>query len=203
MGQKDILLFVSILQHQNHDLDRGVKLKDFEILSKDCAQLYIADYGTSAVIRISGRATFASSVPFKKLMNTLIDRDCEKFTLDLSDCQLMDSTFLGVLVGLSRKFVDSVGSILLFNPSDQVKDMFDNLGILDLFGSVNSLSVESGLITPVPRDGVTNKSELAKNSLTAHKSLMDVNRENEIKFKEVALFLEENLKASLKGGAAD
>ncbi len=173
------------------------------ILSLDRAQLYIADYGTSAVVKISGRATFVSSVPFKRLMNTLIDRGCEKFTLDLSDCQLMDSTFLGVLVGLSRKFVDSVGSILLFNHSDQVKEMFDNLGILELFGSVNSLCVESDLITSVPRDGVTNKSELAKNSLSAHKALMDVNRENEIKFKEVALFLEENLKTSLKGGAAD
>jgi len=203
LGLKDILLFIATLQPQNPDLDREIKVEDFQILSKECAQLYIADYGTNAVVRISGRATFVSSVPFKKLVNALIDRGCKSFTLDLSDCQLMDSTFLGVLVGLSRKFVDSVQSILLFNPSEQVREMFDNLGILDLFGAVDSLSVESDLISAVPNDGLTNKSDLAKNSLMAHQALMDVNRENEVKFKEVALFLEENLKDSLKGVSAD
>ncbi len=194
MGLKDILLFATILQPQNPNLDRQVKLKEFPVLLKDCAQLYIADYGTTAVIRISGRATFVSSVSFKKLVNGLIDRGYVKFTLDLSHCQLMDSTFLGVLVGLSRKFVNSVQSILLFNPSDQVRDMFDNLGILDLFGSVDALCVENDLVSAAPNDDLTNKSELTKNSLAAHQALMDVSQENEVKFKEVALFLEENLK---------
>jgi len=188
------LLFSTTLQHQNRNLDRQVKLEDFDFLPKDCAQLYIADYGTTAVIRISGRATFVSSVSFKKLVNGLIDRGCVKFTLDLSCCQLMDSTFLGVLVGLSRKFVDSVQSILLFNPSDLVRDMFDNLGILDLFGSVDSLCVENDLVSASHNDDLISKSELTKNTLSAHQALMEVNHSNEVKFKEVALFLEENLK---------
>ena len=97
-----------------------MNLDDFGILSKDCAKLYVADYGVSAVVKICGRATFVSSVHFKKLFNNLIRQGCEKFTLDLSDCQLMDSTFLGVLVGLSRNFSNSADSIFLFNPSDPV-----------------------------------------------------------------------------------
>ena len=92
-----------------------MNLDDFRILSKDCAKLFVADYGVSAVVKICGRATFVSSVHFKKLFNNLISQGCEKFTLDLSDCQLMDSTFLGVLVGLSRNFSNSADSIFLFN----------------------------------------------------------------------------------------
>jgi len=66
------------------------------------AKLYVADLGKRAVVRISGRANCLSSVPFKRVINGLVERGRRAFTLDLSDCQLMDSTFLGVLVGLNR-----------------------------------------------------------------------------------------------------
>ena len=66
------------------------------------AKLYVADLGKRAVVRISGRANCLSSVPFKRVINGLVERGRRAFTLDLSDCQLMDSTFLGGLVGLTR-----------------------------------------------------------------------------------------------------
>ena len=72
--------------------------------------------------------------------------------------------------------------------------MFDNLGILDLFGSVDSLFVENDLVSASHNDDLISKSELTKNTLSAHQALMEVSHSNEVKFKEVALFLEENLK---------
>ncbi len=162
-------------------------------MTEDCAQLYVADHGESAVVRICGRANFVSSVPFKKLINGLMGRGCGKFTLDLSNCHLMDSTFIGVLVGLSRKFEKSYQSILLFGPSEQVQAMFDNLGVLGLFGLVNTLCEEDNFDPIASAGDVADKSELTKNSIEAHKTLMGVSRENELKFKEVARFLEENL----------
>ena len=173
-----------------------MNLDDFRILSKDCAKLFVADYGVSAVVKICGRATFVSSVHFKKLFNNLIRQGCEKFTLDLSDCQLMDSTFLGVLVGLSRNFSNSADSIFLFNPSDQVNDMFDNLGILNFFGSINDLGLKTDFDSVSCNENLTDKTELTRNSLDAHQALMGVNMENKIKFKEVALYLEKKINSS-------
>ena len=102
-------------------------------MAQDLAQLFVADLGSSAVVRITGCANFASSVPFKKLVNGLIERGCAKFSLDLTDCKLMDSTFLGVLVGVTHKLGQAAKGVELFNPSEQVHAMFDNLGILELF----------------------------------------------------------------------
>src|SRR5436853_7516799 len=58
----------------------------------------------NAWIKIAGRASFNSSLDFKTLINGLSQRGFSRFVLDLSDCPLMDSTFLGVLAGLGLKF---------------------------------------------------------------------------------------------------
>ena len=52
-----------------------------------------------ACIRIIGRANFTSSIDFKALVTELSQRGFQRFVLDLSECVLMDSTFLGVLAG--------------------------------------------------------------------------------------------------------
>ncbi len=160
-------------------------------MAQDLAQLFVADLGSSAVVRITGRANFVSSVPFKKLINGLIDRGCARFTLDLTDCKLMDSTFLGVLVGFTRKLGQAARGISLFNPSEQVHAMFDNLGIIELFDQAKSLGQAEVVEAEVTG---TDKRELTENSLEAHRTLMDVSPENEAKFKEVTRFLEEDLK---------
>ena len=105
------------------------------------AKLYVADLGERAVVRITGRATCLSSVPFKRVINGLIERGRGVFTLDLSDCQLMDSTFLGVLVGLNRTLGQAGpdGGFSLYKPTESVRVLLDNLGILELFSTAESL----------------------------------------------------------------
>ena len=106
------------------------------------AKLYVADLGERAVVRITGRANCLSSVPFKRVINSLIERGRRGFTLDLSDCQLMDSTFLGVLVGLNRTLGQSEpgGCFSLYRPTEPVRVLLDNLGILELFSTAESVS---------------------------------------------------------------
>ena len=105
------------------------------------AKLYVADLGERAVVRITGRANCLSSVSFKRVINSLIERGRRVFTLDLSDCQLMDSTFLGVLVGLNRTLGQAGpdGGFSLYKPTESVRVLLDNLGILELFSTAESL----------------------------------------------------------------
>ena len=56
-----------------------------------------------ACIKISGRANFTSSIDFKTVVQELRQKGCNYFVLDLSECALMDSTFLGVLAGFGLK----------------------------------------------------------------------------------------------------
>ena len=168
------------------------------------AKLYVADLGERAVVRITGRANCLSSVPFKRVINSLIERGRRVFTLDLSDCQLMDSTFLGVLVGLNRTLGQAGpdGGFSLYKPTETVRVLLDNLGILELFSTAESLG-QAETAEPVEVGEASDKIELTHTSLEAHLTLIDVNRGNEAKFKEVTRFLEEDLKRQEAADSSD
>jgi anti-anti-sigma factor len=154
----------------------------------------------SACIKVRGRANCNASVSFKSLIRGLYDRGHRRFILDLEDCLIMDSTFLGVLAGLGQHFESTANgtlcaSIELCNPSDRITELLDNLGVSHLFkvldGPPTNLSPVSH--TEILSKGNSHK-ELCKTSLEAHQTLMEINPDNVPKFKEVARFLAEDLK---------
>ena len=174
------------------------------VMGVTLAKLYVADLEERAVVRITGRANCLSSVPFKRVINSLIERGRRVFTLDLSDCQLMDSTFLGVLVGLNRTLGQAGpdGGFSLYKPTESVRVLLDNLGILELFSTAESLG-QAEAAEPVEAGEASDKTELTHTSLEAHRNLMDANPENEAKFKEVTCFLEEDLKRQEVADSSD
>ena len=116
----------------------------------------------------------------------------------------MDSTFLGVLVGLNRTLGQSEpgGSFSLYRPTEPVRVLLDNLGILELFSTAESLDKAEAAET-VEAGEAPDKTELTRTSLEAHQTLTDANPENEAKFKEVTRFLEEDLKQQEAAGSSD
>ena len=158
-------------------------------------------------IRIAGRATFQSSVDFKTLVTSLWQQGKPRFILELSECQLMDSTFLGIMAGLGLKFAseqrvpNSEGAgrratLELLNASARVLDLLDNLGISHLFQLLECPPPQTGQLSPVPPAAPTaaGKLEISKACLEAHRLLMEINPNNVPKFKDVTRFLEEDLK---------
>ena len=91
-------------------------------------------------MKIAGRANFASSPDFKTLTEQLMQKGYEHFIVDLSECVLMDSTFLGVLSQFGIKTNASNGTrqpgIELSNPNARVTELLENLGALHLFKTV-------------------------------------------------------------------
>ncbi len=152
-----------------------------------------------ACIRIIGRANFTSAVDFKTLINELQDRGCECFALDLSDCVLMDSTFLGLLAGLGLKVSSGNGGserrVELFNPSARIMELLETLGVLRLFKIVHgsATAAASGEAVQHPASAPS-KAEVARTCIEAHQTLMGLNPANVAKFKDVAAFLAEGLK---------
>jgi len=154
-------------------------------------------------IKIIGRANFNSSVDFKTLVNELQRKGYQYFVLELSECVLMDSTFLGVLTGFGLKVNDGAtpaqagpgnGAIELLNPNPRITDLLENLGVLHLF------RVREGALPTSDGEGFTpspcnpSKEEVTRACLEAHRTLMDVNPENVSRFKDVTQFLAEDLK---------
>ncbi len=153
-----------------------------------------------ACIKISGRANFASSIDLKALVEELHQRGCNYFVLELTECTLMDSTFLGVLAGLGLKSMTpkkDCGNIAieLLNPNERITELLESLGVLHLFKLA-----QGPLQVPVfsqPRalaPACPTKEEVTRACLEAHQTLMEMNPQNATKFKEVAAFLAEGLK---------
>lgn len=159
-----------------------------------------------ACIKISGRANFSSSIDFKILLNELLQKGFTSFELDLSECMLMDSTFLGVLAGFGLKMTTGnsepgQAAIELLNPNARITELLENLGVLHLF-KVNQgpLKLPEGTET-LPHDAPhPTREEVTRACLDAHKTLMEINPDNVPKFKEVTQFLAEDLKKLKNGG---
>lgn len=167
---------------------------------KNTPQLQVAVKGPDICLKISGRATFVQSMDFKRVLSELSDRGFVRFHIDLAECQNMDSTFLGVLAGVGLKYHTSsqgqntTGLVKILNPSERLSDLLDNLGISHLFDIEKGVCpFECGDFSDVEKDG-SDKTELTRNCLEAHQTLMNICPDNVIKFKDVANFLAEDLK---------
>ncbi len=159
--------------------------------------------GQRACVKIIGRANCQSTVDFKNVCDGLLQQGCTRLVLDLSECALMDSTFLGCLAGIGKRLRLGPNppagrprpSIELLNPNARVAGLLENLGVLDLFlvvtGDPNALSWTNCAVVECAGVG---KEATTLASLEAHQTLMELNPANVPKFKDVATFLAEDLR---------
>lgn len=152
-----------------------------------------------ACVKIAGRANFAVAPDFKTLLNELAGKGYRHFIIDLSECVLMDSTFLGVLAGFGMKLnpdgAPTERGIELHNANSRVSELLENLGALHLFKITNGTLQLPADLTPCTPDPVNPSHEqITRTSLEAHQTLMEMNPDNVARFKDVAQFLAEDLK---------
>ncbi|MEO8425492.1 MAG: STAS domain-containing protein [Verrucomicrobiota bacterium] len=168
-------------------------------MSSSAPNLFVSVADSVVLVQIRGRASFTISADFKILIHGLVQKGYRRFILDLSECLVMDSTFLGVLAGVGLKLAGSAknngsSSIELFRPNPRVSELLDNLGVAHLFKFVNGAQSLPGKVESLrPVVPEASREELTRTCLEAHLTLMDINPDNVPKFKEVAKFLAEDL----------
>jgi len=168
-------------------------------MSRPAPEILVCSQDRDVCIRIRGRADATASVAFKELLNELRERHFEHYELELSDCQVMDSTFLGVLCGFAQKCeTEPSGALhkpILFNANDRITGLLSSLGVDEMFDFRQGNPVNRGECKPVA--GIEDKpsrESVGATSLDAHKTLMSLNPDNIPKFKDLTEFLAEDLK---------
>ncbi len=176
-------------------------------MSAPAAKISIWAGERCACVKIQGRANFHSSMDFNALITQLRERGFTHFVIELSECSLMDSTFLGVLAGIGLKLprndCDPDSSCLeLRNANERIAELLENIGVLHLF------KVSEGTWAPPETPELcaqpavpASRADLTRTCLEAHELLMAINPENVARFKDVTKFLAEDL-ARLKGEKA-
>jgi anti-sigma B factor antagonist len=155
-------------------------------------------------LRIAGRANFSCGPDFKKLIAGLQEKGYSRFVIEMGECALMDSTFLGLLCGLALRLKENGNgaTVELLNSSPRVAELLESLGATEIF----KLRSDS-TATPKPAETAAlcstehTRAEMAETSLEAHQNLMALSPENAAKFKDVAQFLAEDLERLKAAGS--
>ena len=85
------------------------------------------------------RATYKEAGELKGRLNEDIEYGFKKLIIDISQCEFIDSTFLGVLVLTLKNMSKLGGNIHLVQPPPPVLKMMETVRTLDIFRTFETL----------------------------------------------------------------
>lgn len=147
-------------------------------------------------IKVEGKGSFLNSAGMKDFAKEMVSRGHRDFVVDLKNCPVMDSTFMGTLAMIALRLRDlGQGTLRVINLNDRNRDLLTNLGLDQLFtlgGEGNSADAAAAPQQAID-GGTGGKSAQAQTMLEAHEALVDANPENLTKFKDVLEYLKQDL----------
>jgi anti-sigma B factor antagonist len=146
-------------------------------------------------VRVEGKGSFLNSAGVKDFAKEMINRGHREFVVDLKNCPVMDSTFMGTLAGVALRLRElGQGHLNVINLNERNEDLLNNLGLNQLF-TIDPAGLKEGaapacaLETPAKPDQATQ----AETMLEAHQALVVAAPENLTKFKDVLDYLKQDL----------
>lgn len=175
------------------------------------SKILVARSADLGFVKVVGRGSFQNSGCLKAFYQQLLKEGVSRFVVDLDACTYLDSTFLGILLGLGLKLKDAGNGLLhILNANPRNLELLRNLGLDRLINIVGSGEVGGAILgngaNPVDNlNGVKTehleempcpvptRAEAAPTILEAHENLMEFDPRNVPKFKDVVEFLREDL----------
>lgn len=84
------------------------------------------------MVKLSGLGTLHNCFNFYNFILNMRDKDYRLVYIDLSECRGMDSTFMGMLVDIYKKYVQLNGNVWVSNPSENALRQLNLLGISEV-----------------------------------------------------------------------
>ncbi len=150
--------------------------------------------GKVVMVRVEGKGTFLNSTGLKEFAKEMTNRGYREFCVDLANCPLMDSTFMGTLAGIALRLRElGQGELRVVRLNERNRDLLCNLGLDQLFTIDTSAGPTVRANTALP-DAPTDKTTQAQTMLDAHQAVVEANPENLAKFKDVLEYLKNDLR---------
>ena len=97
------------------------------------AKVLVAVDGRAAWVKVTGRATFACSTPLRDFGRQVIHDSVPQVLIDLSECERMDSTFMGTLALIAQQGRRAGTPVRILRASAKADRLLDELGLCPLF----------------------------------------------------------------------
>jgi anti-anti-sigma regulatory factor len=148
--------------------------------------------GQTVWVKVEGKGTFLNSGDFKQFTREMVSRGYREFVIDLQDCAMMDSTFMGTMAGVALRLKEiGQGHLHVVHCGSRSRELLTGLGLDQLF------DIHAGGAAAPRCDALDHaddsKHETTRDMLAAHEALCEAAPQNFSKFKDVLEFLKEDL----------
>ena len=155
----------------------------------------VATSSEAVYLRVVGLGTMRNCVAFKRFADEVRAGGCDKFVIDLAQCQGFDSTFMGVLLGL----VFAKTTVVVINVSPQHRELLRGVGLHRLLRLCDSTVETPEFHLKELEIAPASAASRARVMLSAHENLAKVDRRNEEKFGTFIRALREDLGGDAQG----
>src|SRR2546423_2337283 len=146
--------------------------------------------GPAVWVKVEGKGNFLNSGNLKEFAREMVDRGYREFVIDLADCAMMDSTFMGTMAGVALRLKElGHGHLHVVHCGDRSQELLSGLGldqIFDIHGTgarpPECKAVEQ---TSGGQSREAQKQEQTETMLEAHEALCEAAPENLFRFKDV------------------
>jgi anti-anti-sigma regulatory factor len=172
-------------------------LVSFEELIVD-SSIQVGVRGPTVWVRVEGRGSFLNSGNLKEFAREMLDRGFREFVVDLADCAMMDSTFMGTMASVALRLKElGRGHLHVVHCGNRSQELLSGLGLDQIFDihTNGARAPECGALEPAAagNSSETRKQEQAETMLEAHEALCEAAPENLFRFKDVLDFLRQDL----------
>ena len=153
--------------------------------------------GPTVWVKIEGKGSFLNSGNLKEFAREMLDRGYREFVVDLADCAMMDSTFMGTMASVALRLKElGHGHLHIIHCGNRSQELLSGLGldqIFDIHGNGARAPKWESLEGSASQSPETEKKEHAETMLEAHEALCEAAPENLFRFKDVLDFLRQDL----------
>lgn len=147
-------------------------------------------------IKVEGKGSFLNSPGMKEFSKEMVNRGHREFVVDLKNCPVMDSTFMGTLAMIALRLKEiGQGELHVVNLNERNHDLLSNLGLDQLF-TIGGAGPGGGGGNTAQKELATapgGKGSQARTMLEAHEALVEAAPENLTKFKDVIEYIKQDL----------
>ena len=162
------------------------------------SSIQVGTNGPAVWVRLEGKGSFLNSGSLKEFAQEMVNRGYREFIVDLQNCVMMDSTFMGTLAGVALRLKElGNGHLHVVHCGARSRDLLSGLGLDQIF-DIHSEGTAAPECADLNGEGTANvspeqKREQAQTMLDAHQALCEAAPENFTRFKDVLDYLKQDL----------
>lgn len=162
----------------------------------DASRVLVGKIEKGYIIKVIGKGTmdYCSDL-FMYLSEKIETESIDDIYFDLSSSTYLDSSFIGVIISVQKKLKKKYreSDVIILNPSDKVKDILENMGLLEVIPLQEENKFKNINLNEEIQKKLEKNYESIKLLLESHQNLMELSSENRKRFALVEELLKKEL----------